>query len=149
MREPDGVEDASLRQLVMQIAGRTRRAWLADLEPYGLSPHLARPLMVISRADPETLRLSDLADKLRITPRSTTEVVDGLAERGLVERHPSPTDRRATVLVLTAEGRRLAEELQRSRHEHGDAMFDALSERDQAALRKLLIKVLSADTADS
>src|SRR5699024_10014861 len=51
------------------------------------------------------LRLSDLARRLRIAPRSATEVVDALCERGLVEREPSSTDRRATSLVLTAKGR--------------------------------------------
>ena len=83
MHELESVEDASLRQLVLQIAGRTRRAWLADLEPYGISPHLSRALLVIARAEPGTLRLADLADALHITPRSATEVVDGLAERGI------------------------------------------------------------------
>lgn len=146
MQEPESLQDASLRQLVLQIAGRTRRAWLADLEPYGISPHLSRALMVVARSEPGTLRLSDLADALHISPRSATEVVDGLTERGLAERRPSPDDRRATVVVLTDAGTALAAELHELRHAHGDALFEKLSDRDRAALRRLLIKVLDADS---
>ena len=37
------------------------------------------------------MRPSVLAERLRIAPRSATEVVDALEARGLVERGPDPT----------------------------------------------------------
>jgi DNA-binding MarR family transcriptional regulator len=41
------------------------------------------------------------ADKTRIIP-----VLDGLQERGLIERHPDPADRRVRLLAITPAGRR-------------------------------------------
>ena len=50
------------------------------------------------------MRPGALAEHLRIAPRSATEVVDDLQERGLVERAPDPADRRATLVRLTEAG---------------------------------------------
>lgn len=140
---PESLEDATLQQLVLHIAGESRRRWLADLEPYGLSPHLARALGVVARHADDPPRLADLAERLRITPRSATEVVDGLAERGLVERRPSPTDRRATVVVLTDAGRQLWQQVRAARSAD-DAAFAVLSDVERALLRKLLTAVAGA-----
>ena len=69
---------------------------LADWE---VTPGQARALRVLAGAD--GMRPSALADALRIAPRSATEVVDALEERGWVRREPDATDRRATRLVPT------------------------------------------------
>ncbi len=143
MHLPESLDDATLQQLVLHIAGQARRRWLADLEPYGLSPHLARALGVVARRADAPPRLADLAEWLRISPRSATEVVDGLAERGLVRREPSPTDRRATVVVLTDAGRDLWQQVRTARSTD-DSVFDVLSAADRAALRRLLTTVAAA-----
>lgn len=48
---------------------------------------------------------SVLADWLAVSRPSVTAIVDGLVERGLVERHDSPTDRRRVLHHLTGDGR--------------------------------------------
>ena len=45
--------------------------------------------------------MSELAARLDIARRSATSVVDELVERGLVERHADPADRRAVAVVVT------------------------------------------------
>ena len=72
------------------------------LAEWDVTPSQARALAVLRRGGPQ--RLGELAEHLRIAPRSATEVVDALAERGLVERRPDPADRRATLVALTAHG---------------------------------------------
>src|SRR4051812_14092395 len=94
----------ALGDLLMRAARTLRRRFGEVLTPWELSPHQARALRVVSSRD--GVRLSELAEALRIAPRSATEVADGLQERGLVERAPDPTDRRAVVLTATAAGRR-------------------------------------------
>ncbi len=79
---------AELGDLLMRVARTQRRRWRDVLAPWDLSPHQARALEVVSEHD--GVRLSDLAEALRIAPRSATEVADGLQERGLVERTPDP-----------------------------------------------------------
>ncbi|MBU2665619.1 MarR family winged helix-turn-helix transcriptional regulator [Actinoplanes bogorensis] len=56
------------------------------------------------------IQLAELADLDKTTMVST---VDELERRGLAERRPSATDRRARVIAVTDKGRRAAEEGQR------------------------------------
>jgi MarR family transcriptional regulator, lower aerobic nicotinate degradation pathway regulator len=44
---------------------------------------------------------------LAVSPAGMTQLLDRLESRGLLERSPSPDDRRATVLALTSKGREL------------------------------------------
>jgi DNA-binding MarR family transcriptional regulator len=84
------------------------------------------------------MRLSDLAEHLRIAPRSITEVIDALQERGLAERSPDPADRRATLVALTAEGERLGEAVRAARRDEAEAFFGRLSDADRDALARIL-----------
>ena len=84
------------------------------------------------------VRLTELAETLRIAPRSATEVADGLQERGLVERTPDPDDRRAVLLRPTDEGRRVRAEIDRARSADSDVLFARLSVTDRASLARLL-----------
>src|SRR5437660_10003362 len=54
------------------------------------------------------LTISEIQDKVRLASGSMTAAVDRLEKLGLVVRKSSPTDRRARVVHLTAEGKRLA-----------------------------------------
>jgi len=47
--------------------------------------------------------------RLNVTPSTMTSVVDRLETSGYVRRRPHPSDRRATMLVLTAKGHRAFE----------------------------------------
>ncbi|WP_034608663.1 MarR family winged helix-turn-helix transcriptional regulator [Cellulomonas sp. URHD0024] len=63
-------------------------------------------LAMLSEAPEHTLRMTALAARTNATLARLSHVVSRLAQRGLVQRVPCPTDRRATNAVLTAEGRR-------------------------------------------
>lgn len=145
----DTFDDADVAGLVMAVARRIRRTRMERLAPYGLSPHQAGAFLAIARHrhhhGEQELRLSDLARRLRIAPRSTTEVVDALCERGLIQREPSATDRRATSLVLTAEGEQMLAEVGRANP--GAEVFAALSAPERADLAELLGKALGPDHA--
>ena len=84
---------------------------------------------------------SELSDHLRIAPRSTTEVVDALEERGLVERTPDPHDRRATLVSMTDEGRRVGKAMWRARDAAAEQFFGQLSDTDRAHLTRILRKL--------
>jgi DNA-binding MarR family transcriptional regulator len=51
-----------------------------------------------------------MGQRLMIHPTSVTNIVDRLAEHGLIERVPHPTDRRATLARITPAGRALMTE---------------------------------------
>ncbi len=131
-----GDQEPSLADLVTAAARRLRRVWRDGLAPWDLSPHQGRALLVVALRP--GLRLSDLADRLRIAPRSATEVVDGLVERGLVTRLPDPSDRRAVLVELTAAGHRTVADIHQSQADAADETFGSLSDRDRTDLRRIL-----------
>lgn len=61
-------------------------------------------LLNVGHSD-EPLRMSDIANRLVLSPGGATKVIDRLEEMGCVIRVPDPTDRRATLLQITDEGR--------------------------------------------
>ena len=48
--------------------------------------------------------MASLAQRLGVTPSTTTGLVDRLEEEGFVRREPHPSDRRATLLWLSRKG---------------------------------------------
>ena len=52
------------------------------------------------------LGMAELSSTVRLERSSLTGLVDRAEQRGLVERRPDPTDRRAVKVVLTPAGRR-------------------------------------------
>ncbi|HEY1518708.1 MAG TPA: MarR family winged helix-turn-helix transcriptional regulator [Solirubrobacteraceae bacterium] len=60
---------------------------------------------VFGNIDPEGTRLTDLAERARMTKQSVGEVTSDLEQRGYVERVPDPSDGRAKIIRLTERGR--------------------------------------------
>ena len=85
------------------VLNQNRKA--AVSEELGLSFARVRALRRLVDT-PRTLR--ELAAKLNADPPYVTLMVDDLEQRGLVQRTPHPQDRRAKLVQLTPEGRRVA-----------------------------------------
>lgn len=128
--------------LLMSAARSLRRRYAATIARWDVTPGQARALRLVVDAD-EPLRLSALAERLRIVPRSATEVVDALEARGLVVRRPDPADRRATGVVATAEGERLAVLIEEARSREAEAYLSVLPAADRAELRRVLEKLVA------
>ncbi|MFR9801091.1 MarR family winged helix-turn-helix transcriptional regulator [Pseudonocardia sp. RS010] len=120
------------------IRSRSKQA----LAPWDVTPSQFRAVAVLARHG--VLRLSALAEHLRIAPRSATEVVDDLEGRGLAARNPDPADRRATLVGLTPEGADLAREIRAARHAESESLFAELDERDRADLARILRRLRAA-----
>jgi DNA-binding MarR family transcriptional regulator len=107
----------------------------------GLTPGLLKALMSMRPGEPRPMK--DLAGEWRCDASYVTSLVDGLEERGAVERRPHPDDRRAKVIALTDKGERMRSELQAKMHEP-PACFDVLSPGEVGQLRDLLAKLVEA-----
>jgi DNA-binding MarR family transcriptional regulator len=68
--------------------------------------------MGVIRKRPGTT-LSFVADQLALTPSATSRLVDCLVEKGLLQRHIPPTNRRTVSLYLTPAGTKLLESAMR------------------------------------
>ncbi|MEH1102807.1 MarR family winged helix-turn-helix transcriptional regulator [Micromonospora sp. CPCC 205561] len=115
-----------------RLRHRTREA----LAPWDVTPGQSRALGVLIRHG--ALRLSALAEHLRIAPRSATEVVDDLEARGLVRRRPDPADRRATLVTPTGEGTRAGAALYAARRAAAGDLFGGLTPADREHLARIL-----------
>ncbi|MGY0006954.1 MarR family winged helix-turn-helix transcriptional regulator [Micromonospora sp. I033] len=129
-------DEESLAETFWAVARRLRHQSKRTLEPWEINPGHARALAVLLRHG--ALRLSALAEHLRIAPRSATEVVDDLEERGLVARQPDPADRRATLVALTGEGTRISAAIRAARATEAERFFGDLSDSDRADLARIL-----------
>ncbi len=67
--------------------------------------------------------------------------MDGLEERGLIERRRDPTDRRHYALYLTGDGTAFMKELGRLGAAHEDAMTEGLTAGERAVLNDLLSRL--------
>jgi DNA-binding MarR family transcriptional regulator len=63
-------------------------------------------LLRLGRAPERALRMSDLAERVLLSPSGITRLVDRLTARGLVERKTDPSDARVALASLTIEGSR-------------------------------------------
>jgi len=101
------------------LDAREREAWvrlgsLIQLLPAALDTQLRRDsdlthfeywvLAMLSEAPDRTLRMTALAERTSSTLSRLSHVVSRMEERGLVERRPCPSDRRATNATLTDGG---------------------------------------------
>ncbi|WP_433240985.1 MarR family winged helix-turn-helix transcriptional regulator [Streptosporangium sp. CA-135522] len=129
--------ETELADLVHGVGHRLRRGYGERLGPLGLSPGQARALRIIADAEPP-LKMVQLADRLRIVPRSVTPVVDALEEAGLVRREVDPASRRSTLLVITPEGRVQYAQVREARRQVAEELFSVLTPEQQDRLRELL-----------
>ena len=100
-------DDLSLARAVLVVMPRFGRiAWHAAQQCGMTSPERGRLLWVIGD---KPVRAGLVAQQLKLSAGAVTELVERLVDEGLVRRDADPDDRRAVVLALTAEGRRVRE----------------------------------------
>ena len=136
-REPAG--DETLAEAFWAVARRLRDTSQETLAPWDITPAQLRALRVLGRHG--VMRLSELSDRLRIAPRSTTEVADALESRGLIERRPDPRDRRATLVEVTAHGAEVLDAIRAARGTEAERVFGRLSPADRSQLARILGKL--------
>lgn len=132
----DAASDETLSEAFWSVARRLRNMSQETLAPWDITPSHLRALRVLARHG--IMRLSELSDQLRIAPRSTTEVVDALESRGLVERRPDPADRRATLVEVTERGESVLDAIRAARGTETERVFGQLSSADRAELARIL-----------
>jgi DNA-binding MarR family transcriptional regulator len=95
----------------------------------GVTYEQMRLLQELSFGGPAIMR--EVGDKLLVTPRNMTAMVDQLEEAGLVARRPHPADRRATLLELTPDGKQMANEALLPRFMKMGDIFGQMSDEEQ------------------
>jgi DNA-binding MarR family transcriptional regulator len=128
--------DETLAEAFWAVARRLRDTSQETLAPWDITPAQLRALRMLRRHG--VMRLSELSARLRIAPRSATEVVDALEKRGLAERRPDQGDRRATLVEVTDDGGSVLDAIRGSEAER---VFSRLTPADRSQLARILRKL--------
>lgn len=86
------------------------------------------------------MTLGELSQRMMVSNGNVTGLVERLVTLGLVERRPAPKDRRAMIVTLTPEGRRIFRLLARTHESWLAEMFSGLTQAEMDMLMKLLSK---------
>ena len=93
------------------------------------------------------LTAAALARHSFVTAQTTAQLVRGLEQRGLIERHPDPKSRRQVLLALTPEGIALLDELRGPVAEIERRMTDGLGPSELERVRNVLESLRAAAEA--
>lgn len=111
-------------------------AFLQETEAHGITPvQFAALQSVVATPDMDQ---RTLAAAIGQDASTTTGVIDRLEARGLMQRRPSPTDRRARCLTITDEGRQLLNEVSPAVLRAQVLMLEPLPEQDKAHFMRLI-----------
>lgn len=113
-------------EIEAEIRGRLRERFGISLGRFDYMAQLHR--------HPKGLKMSELSRHMMVTGGNVTGLTDELEREGLVARESSPTDRRAWIVRLTAEGRRGFELMAR---EHERWILELFAGLDDKAVRQL------------
>ncbi len=103
-------------------------------------------------AESDSLRVTDLAEKLGVDTPTVTRKVQQLERDGMVVRQPDPDDRRAARIRLTPAGRGTIERVRRARRVWLEELLQGWGDDDLSTLADLLGRVaenLERDLGDT
>ncbi|MDQ7742961.1 MarR family winged helix-turn-helix transcriptional regulator [Hydrogenophaga pseudoflava] len=113
--------------------------FLQRMAPYGLRPVDFSVLTLIAHNPGITSR--QICAALDILPPNLVGMIKSLDKRGLIERRPHPTDRRAQGLHLSPAGRKLQKDAQATATKLERDVASRLSAQELTTLKDLLRKV--------
>jgi DNA-binding MarR family transcriptional regulator len=87
---------------------------------------------------PDGLRMGELSERILVTNGNVTWLVAALEREGFVKRRPDAADRRATLVRLTASGRRHFETMAEAHEALIADIFASLSATERRALHSAL-----------
>ena len=131
-------------KLIHALQRATHRVglYLAQHDAHGITQGEGHILSLLAQSQPQTV--GELHEGLAHKRSTLTSILDRLAERGLVTREPSPSDRRTFLVGLTAEGKRVARGTLGALTDLERKALDHVAERDVAGFLKVVAALESA-----
>src|SRR3954452_11266440 len=98
--------------------------------------------MLMLLEEPGELSVKEIAHALHLSLPAASRAIDGLAQRGLVDRRESESDRRSKLVSLRPGGRQIGEALIATRQQTYEAFAAELSEDERSALHAALLPIV-------
>jgi DNA-binding MarR family transcriptional regulator len=125
--------------LLAQLGAHAAGQFAQRITELSLTLAQAGLLRLVARAPGQSQQA--IARQLGTPPSRLVLLVDGLQERGLLERRRNPEDRRHYALYLTEGGSRFMAELGRIGSAHEADLMTGLSPQEQGVLHDLLARL--------
>jgi DNA-binding MarR family transcriptional regulator len=140
-----GWESAAAGMAMITSIMRAHQLFLAEandvLRPFDLTFARYEVLSWLAwNADCGSLSLSQISERLQVTPATVTKAIDRLEADELIHRVPHPSDARTTLAEITARGRKV---VTAATTELNTKVFESvrLSEQEMDQLFGLLVKI--------
>lgn len=138
---PPGLETVAgflLNQLAQRIREQTEQA----LAPLGIRARQVGILLVLRDEGPRSQQA--LGAALSMDRTTTMQLIDALERQGVVVRQPDAADRRAYLVALTADGRRMVRTIEREVRAVETDVLSGLAADERRDLNRLLRAALVA-----
>jgi DNA-binding MarR family transcriptional regulator len=109
------------------------------LEAIGL--YRGQPPLLHALWEREGLSHTQLAERLQISPATTTKMVQRMEKAGFLQRRPDPADERISRVYLTEAGRSVRTEVQGIWDQMEAETFQGFSAQERLELRDHLLKM--------
>jgi DNA-binding MarR family transcriptional regulator len=98
--------------------------------------------MILLLEDRGELSVKDVADALNLSLPAGSRAIDGLAQRGLVDRREAESDRRMKLVSLRPGGQQIGAAIAASRRATYETFAEGLSEEERQALHAALLPIV-------
>lgn len=139
MTEPMG---RTFAHTIANLARSIQTTFDARLRSMGLTAARGRVLLYLVKR-PIGVTQSELTEFLKVEHPTAVRILDGLEELGYIERQMSPHDRRAKLIVLTAQGRPIAEDVEILSHTFLSDLLNGLTAEELAVTAAALGTIAS------
>ncbi|RHW41733.1 MarR family transcriptional regulator [Neobacillus notoginsengisoli] len=136
--------DSEISQKLINTFMQFRKTGWHTKKIAGCNPSEFKLLIVIKKGmneGTEAMKVSEISQKLQVTPPTVTQLINVLEKDGLVERTIDPKDRRAVKIRLTEQGLEVTLKAKQAFRETFLGLIDHLGEEDSHKLAELLEKV--------
>jgi MarR family transcriptional regulator, lower aerobic nicotinate degradation pathway regulator len=132
--------------LLSKIGSRSNKLFAEALEPLGLRPNHVAVLSYLRCREGASQR--ELVDGLWIDASSMVTLLDEFEKRGLAERRPNPSDKRAYAVYLTAKGGRLLSRALELSEQVAWRLLAPLSADERQLMHGLLLRIVGLGGAE-
>lgn len=138
-----------LAQELLQVFSQFRRSHGPNHHPFsklGIKPSEFLLLHILLEHGHDTsagMKVTELSEKLQITPSAVTHTINSLEKGGFIERLAAPNDRRIVLVRATDKSKEIMKGLYAERVEFIEGLVTYLGEQDSKEFIRLFSKALA------
>ena len=128
---------------IKQLQGRIFERLLAQNDIH-ISDGQGRILFILWKTD--HLTISEISRQTSLALNTVSIVVDGMVQKGILERHINPNNRRQTIISLTDYAKSLQNKYESVSQQMNTLFYQGFSSEEQQEFEKYLSRILNTLT---